>query len=187
MNSFIMKIIENIEEVLYTEEQINTRIEELANEISKDYKNKEVIIIGLFKGSFLMVSDLVKKLTVETKIDFLSASSYGNSTISSGEIQINKDINIDIEGKHIIIVEDLIDTGQTLYWIKNHFQHKRPESIKICCLLNKKVERNNENDINIDYVGFDCPNKFVVGYGMDYAEHYRTLPFIGVLKPSVYE
>ena len=180
MNSYIMK---NFEEVLYTEEQINTRVEELANEISKDYTNKEVIIIGLLKGSFLMVSDLVKKLTVDTKIDFLSVSSYGNSTTSSGKIQINKDINIDVEGKHIIIVDDLIDTGQTLNWIKNHFQHKRPESIKICCLLNKKVERN--NDINIDYVGFDCPNKFVVGYGMDYAEHYRTLPFIGVLKPIV--
>jgi hypoxanthine phosphoribosyltransferase len=174
----------NISKILFTEKQILKRIGELAIEISNDYHGKEIIICCLLKGAFFLVSDLVRRLTVKNQIDFMIVSSYDNRTKSSGSVKLEKDLSINPSGRHIIIVEDLIDTGTTLKWIKQHLLCKDVASLKICCLLDKKARR--ETKVQIDYCGFDCPDEFVIGYGMDFAEDYRSLPFVGVLKPEVY-
>jgi hypoxanthine phosphoribosyltransferase len=178
------EFIVNIEKVLFTESQIQQRVRCLAQQISQDFAGKELIVCGLLKGAFLFVADLSRYLTVRNKIDFIVASSYGDGTTSSGSVKLKKDIDIDPKGRHVIIVEDLIDTGTTLAWVKQHFISKEVASLKICCLLNK-VERRVCN-VPVDYCGWECPDEFVVGYGMDYAEDYRTLPFVGVLKRDAY-
>jgi hypoxanthine phosphoribosyltransferase len=184
-NKFVPKEYANeINLVLFTEKQIQNRVRELADQISQDYAGKNILICGLLKGAFLLVADLSRRLRVKNQVDFIVASSYGTGTKSSGSVKLKKDLDIDPKGKDIIIVEDLIDTGTTLAWIKRHFESKGAASLKICCLLNKTARR--VCDVTIDYCGFECPDEFVVGYGMDYAEDYRTLPFVGVLKPKMY-
>eukprot|EP00942_MAST-04A_sp_MAST-4A-sp1_P001597 g1597.t1 len=168
------KYHETLGKILFTEEMIEKRITEMAAQISKDYEGEEILIVGLLKGAILFVADLVRKLTVPSSINFIIASSYGHGV----------NIDVDPKGKHVLIVEDLIDTGNTLAWVKKHFESKEVASFKLCCLLDKKARRT--ANVDVDYVGFDCPDEFVVGYGMDFAEHYRTLPFVGVLKPEAY-
>eukprot|EP00656_Telonema_subtile_P029858 TRINITY_DN32920_c0_g2_i2.p1 TRINITY_DN32920_c0_g2~~TRINITY_DN32920_c0_g2_i2.p1 ORF type:complete len:187 (+),score=51.30 TRINITY_DN32920_c0_g2_i2:88-648(+) len=179
-----MCIRDRIESVLFTPEEIQTRCRELAAEISRDHEGQEVIVVGLLKGAFLVLADVARHLTVPNMVDFIAVSSYGSGKESSGSVKLKKDLSIDPAGKHIIIIEDLIDTGGTLKWIQNFLSTKNPASVKLCCLL-AKTERRSES-VQLDYLGYDCPDGFVVGYGMDFAEHYRTLPFVGLLKPEAY-
>ena len=172
-------------DILYTEIEIQKRVQELAEEISEDYEGEEVIVVGILKGAFIFTADLVRHLTCKNIIDFMDVSSYGSGTISSGKITLDKDLTCDPKGRHVILVEDLIDTGNTLQWIKEYLQSKDTKSVKICCLLDKDVKR--KNYIDVDYVGFKCPNEFVVGYGMDYDGAYRNCPHVGILHPEVYQ
>jgi hypoxanthine phosphoribosyltransferase len=169
-----------IDRVLFTEEQINTRIKELATQISEKYKGKKLLCVGLLNGAFVFVANLLKYLTIQYEVDFMCVSSYGNSTTSSGSVKLKKDMSIDPKDRHILIIEDLIDTGNTLHWLQGHLENKNCASVSICCLLDKKVSRS--INVHIDFTGFECGNEFVIGYGMDYANEYRCLPFIGVLK-----
>lgn len=174
----------DIEKVLFTEEEVHQRVKELADQINRDYAGTEVVLVCILRGSYIFTADLSRYLTVPTTIDFMSVSSYGSGTVSTGAIQVKKDLSDDPAGKHLILVEDILDTGNTLFALKNLLLHRKAASIRICTLLNKPSRR--EKSINADYVGYEVPNSFVVGYGMDYNEHYRNLPFVGVLKPSVY-
>ena len=176
---------DKIERILFTAEEIQGKVRELAARISADHVGEDIMVVGLLKGAFLAVADVARHLTVANTVDFMVASSYGGkSTTSSGTVRLKKDLDIDPAGKHIVIVEDLIDTGNTLQWVKAYLQTKGVKSVKICCILDKVSRR--EADVQIDYVGWECPDEFVVGYGMDFDEEYRTLPFIGVLKPEAY-
>eukprot|EP00940_MAST-03C_sp_MAST-3C-sp2_P003279 g3279.t1 len=179
------KYADKIERVLFSSDRIQGRIKELADRISKDYDGESVIVVGLLKGAFMAVADVARHLTIPNEIDFMVASSYGQGTVTSGVIKLKKDLGINPAGRHILIVEDLIDTGTTLKWIKDYLLSKNPKSVKLCCILDKKARRT--ADVRVDYVGFECPDEFVVGFGMDYAGHFRTLPFVGVLKPSAYK
>lgn len=172
--------------MLFSSDQLQTRVKELAARISKDYAGESIIVVGLLKGAFMAVADVARHLTVPNEIDFMVASSYGHgSTTTSGVIKLKKDLGVDPSNRHILIVEDLIDTGTTLAWIKKYLLGKKPKSVKICCILDK-YERRTAN-VKVDYVGYACPDEFVVGYGMDFSGHFRTLPFVGVLKPSAYK
>ena len=171
--------------VLFSRSELENRIRELSKTISKDYEGESVLVVGLLKGAFIAVADVARNLTVPNQIDFMVASSYGHGTETSGVIKLKKDLDVDPSGKNILIVEDLIDTGTTLEWIKKYLLTKDPKSVRICCILDKKARRT--SSVKVDYVGFDCPDEFVVGYGMDFAGDFRTLPFVGVLKPSAYD
>ena len=175
---------ETIGKILFSESELQNRIRELAAQISRDYEGKNIVVVGLLKGAFMALADVARRLTVPNKVDFMVASSYGSGTKSSGVIKLKKDIDIDPLGQHILIVEDLVDTGNTLAWIKNYLLSKQPASVKICCVLDKVSRRTAE--VEVDYVGFECPDEFVVGFGMDFAGDYRTLPYVGVLKPECY-
>lgn len=170
----------NIKKILFTEEEIQKRIDEMAKIISEDYKGKNILAIVLLKGAMMFSTDLLKRLKAKYEVDNMVISSYGNETVSPGSIRIKKDLSIDPKDRHVLIIEDLIDTGNTLNWIIKHLQLKGCASIKIAVLLNKKCKR--IVNIPIDYVGFECPDEFVIGYGMDYMEKYRCLPFIGILN-----
>ena len=179
----------DIGEILFTEQHIQGKIKELAREISEYYRSrvsrkKPLVCVGLLTGSFIFVSDLLRHLSIPYIIDFMVVSSYGSSTTSTGSIKLKKDMSIDPAGRDILILEDLIDTGHTLKWIQSHLSNKRINSLRLCCLLNKQERR--EVEVQIDYCGFVCPDKFVVGYGMDFNEQFRCLPCIGVLKPEAY-
>ncbi len=176
-----MKKDENIDKILISEEDINKKVKELAKQISDDIKNKENVpcIIGLLKGSFIFIADLTRYIDVPVEIDFMIVSSYGNNKIGS-EIKILKDVDIPLTGRDVIIVEDIIDTGCTLEKICEILKTRNPSYLKICTLLNKPSRR--KVDIKIDYNGFDIEDEFVVGYGIDYAQKYRNLPYIGVVK-----
>lgn len=178
-------MIEDIEEIILSENEIKERIEELGLQIEEDYKDKPLVIIGILKGSILFTSDLVRKINLPLTLDFMAVSSYGNTTQSTGVVKIIKDLDKNIEGKHILIVEDIIDSGLTLKYLKEILSARGPASIKICTLLDKPSRR--KEYVNVDYVGFEVPNAFIVGYGIDYAERYRNLPYIGILKPELYE
>ncbi len=170
-----------IGEVMISEEEIMKKIDQLGETISRDYKDKEVLIIGVLKGAFVFLSDLVKKIDSSMLcIDFMAVSSYGASTKSTGVVRIIKDLDTSIEGKDVLIVEDIIDTGLTLHYLCDNLRSRNPKSLKICTLLDKPERR--EIDIIADYVGFNVPNKFIVGYGLDYEEKYRNLPYITCLK-----
>jgi len=175
---------EDVSEVLLSEEQIQARIGELAAQISADYRGKDLLLVCVLKGGILFLTDLMRQLDIPHAIDFMAISSYGASTETSGVVRILMDLNTSIEGKNVLIVEDIVDTGHTLDYILRNLSTRRPASLKVCTLLNKPSRRVIE--VPIHYVGFDIPNKFVIGYGLDYAELYRNLPFIGVLKPDVY-
>lgn len=163
--------------ILLTEEQLQTRILELANEIMKDYSQKELIFICILKGSVYFTVDLSKRIRNPLKLEFMQVSSYGNAHTSSGNIQIKLDLKESIQGKDVIIIEDIIDTGRTLHYLKNYLQEKLPHSLKICTLLDKSERR--EFDVHADYVGFKIPDHFVVGYGLDNQDFERNLPYIG--------
>lgn len=170
--------------MLFTDKEIQSQVKKLAQKICHDYQGRSVICVGLLNGAMVFLADLLRHFTVPYKVDFIVVSSYGTSTISSSSIQLKKDIGLDVCGKDVLIIEDLIDTGNTLQWIQNHLKGKGCASIKICCLLDKKERR--ISPVTVDYIGFECPDEFIVGYGMDYAEDYRCLPFIGVLKSSAF-
>lgn len=174
----------DIKEVLISEEQIKQAVERIALQLEKDFEGKEVLFVGLLKGSIAFMADLLKAYQKTCTIDFMDVSSYGAGTQSTGRVNIIKDLSQPIDGKDIVIVEDIIDSGNTLSFIKAYFAAKNANSVKICTLLNKPDRR--VVDIDVDYIGYDIPDEFVVGYGLDYDEHYRNLPYIGILDRSVY-
>ena len=177
-------MIEDIKEVLVSTEAIATRVKEIGDEISADYAGKDILMIGVLRGAVIFMADLARAISRPVAIDFMAVSSYGAATHSSGVVRILKDLDEDIEGKHLLIVEDIIDSGLTLKYLVENLKSRKPASIKVCTLLSKPSRR--KVDVPVDYNGFTIPDQFVVGYGLDYAEKYRNLPFIGVLKPESY-
>jgi len=177
-------VIHDVEKVLFTKEQIAAKVVELGAQISKDYSGQDILMIGVLRGAVLFMADLARAITVPVALDFMAVSSYGSSTTSSGVVRIIKDLDESVQGKHILVVEDIIDTGLTLNYLLDNLKSRNPASIKLCTLLNKPDRR--KTPVAIDYNGFTIPDEFVVGYGLDYAEKYRNLPFIGILKPEVY-
>ena len=175
---------QDIQRTLFSQEEIDRRLDELAAEINRDYAGKEPMLISVLRGSFVFMADLTRKITLPCTVDFMAVSSYGKGTTSSGQVQITKDLSDDIEGKDILVVEDILDSGNTLSYLMKLLQARHPASIRLCTLLDKPERR--VVPVQADYVGFTIPDEFVVGYGLDYAEKYRNLPYIGVLKPSVY-
>lgn len=174
----------DIQEVLFTEEQLDRRVREIAAQIEKDYEGEEIMLIGVLRGSFVFMADLSRRIDLPCTLDFMAVSSYGKGTSSSGQVQITKDLSSDITGKHIIVVEDILDSGNTLSYLLKLLEQRNPASIRLCTLLDKPERRVKE--VKVDYSGFTIPDAFVVGYGLDYAEQYRNLPYIGILKPEVY-
>ena len=177
-------MMEDIQQVLYTEEQIKNRVKGLAKELDDEYQGKNPLILCILKGSFIFTSDLVRAMETPCEVDFIQASSYGMNS-SSGTLKIKKDLDADIRGRHVIVAEDILDTGITLSYIANMLKDRGAASVKICAFFTKPARR--KVDIEADYVGFEVPNEFIVGYGLDYAERYRGLPYVGVLKREVYE
>lgn len=175
----------DIEKVLFSAEQIHERIQEMGQRIAADYADKKLLLVGILKGANMFMADLSRAIPLNAQMDFMIASSYGNAATSSGHLQIVKDLSGDLSGKHILLVEDLIDTGLTLHELKEYLISRGAASVKIAALLDKPDRRT--IPVELDYVGFQVPNEFIIGYGIDYAENYRTLPFVGVLKRSVYE
>ena len=176
---------EVLEKTLISEEQLKTRISELAKQIEKDYEGKSPVIVGVLKGSVLFYTDLVRQIDLPLTVDFMSISSYGAGVNSTGEVKIIKDIDGKIGGKDVIIVEDIVDSGYSMNCLLKLFATRSPKSVRVCALLDKPSRR--EISVPIDYTGFQVANEFVVGYGLDYAGLYRNIPFIGVLKKEVYE
>jgi hypoxanthine phosphoribosyltransferase len=175
----------DIAEVLVDEERLRRRVRELGEAISRDYRDVcDLLLVAVLKGSVMFLADLMRALTVSHAIDFMATSSYADSSESSGIVRILKDLDVNIEGRHVLVVEDIVDTGHTLDYLLRILAERRPASLKVCALLNKSARR--EVDIHIDYIGFDIPNKFVVGYGLDFCELYRNLPYIGVLREELY-
>lgn len=177
-------MVNDLEEVLITEEAITKRVKELGAQISEDYRACDIIVVGILKGALVFMADLIRHLTIPVIMDFAVVSSYGAATETSGVVRILKDLDQPIEGKHVLIVEDIIDTGLTMHYLVNNLKARKPLSVKVCTLLDKPSRR--EVDVRPDYCGFSIPDRFVVGYGLDYAEHYRNLPQVGVLKAEVY-
>jgi hypoxanthine phosphoribosyltransferase len=175
----------DIKEVLISEEELQQKCDELAHTLSEEYKDRYPLVIGVLKGAILFMADLTKRMNIHLEMDFMDVSSYGNSTVSSGEVKIIKDLDTSLEGRDILIVEDIIDSGLTLSYLVDLFKHRKANSIKIVTLLDKPTGR--KVDIKPDLAGFIVPDAFVVGYGLDFAERYRNLPYIGILKPEVYE
>lgn len=176
---------QDIQQVLFNEEQLAKRIEELGAEITADYKGENLLVLGILKGSNIFMADLVRKITIPMKLDFMMVSSYGNASESTGVVKIIKDVEYAIEDQHVLIVEDIIDSGLTLKYLKKLLETRNPKSVKICTLLDKPSRR--KEFVEVNYIGYEVPDEFIVGYGIDYAEHYRNLPYIGVLKREVYE
>lgn len=175
----------NIQEVLITKEEIHARIKELAAQITQDYAGKDLLVICVLKGALPFMADLIREIQLPLTIDFMAVSSYGDATSSSGAVMILKDLETNIHGRHVLIVEDIIDSGLTLNYLIENLQARKPASLKICTLLDKPDRR--QVDIKVDYKGFQIPDAFVVGYGLDFAEQYRNLPDICILKPQAYE
>ncbi len=175
---------DDIETVLVSEQQIAARVAELADEVGADYADRDVLLVGVLKGAVLFMSDFARALSRPSQMEFMAVSSYGSATSSSGVVRILKDLDRDISGRDVLIIEDIVDSGLTLSWLIKNLESRRPASLEVCALLRKpdavKV------DVRVRYIGFDIPNVFVVGYGLDYAERYRELSFIGTLRPAVY-
>jgi hypoxanthine phosphoribosyltransferase len=186
MGTPVTQMHEDLEQILITEEQIAERIKELGAQISKDYEGKELVLIGVLKGAVIFLSDLVRQITIPVVYDFVAIESYGPTTRSSGVVRILKDLDEPVESKHVVIVEDIVDTGLTLRvsYLRENIKSRAAASVKVCALLDKPARR--EVDLEVDYSGFIVPNKYVVGYGLDYNGQYRRLPYIGVLRPEVY-
>ena len=177
----------DIAQVLLSEEQLQTRVREMAAQISEDYRDKNPTMVCILKGAIMFYTDLLRAMPIPVSMDFMAVSSYGKSTKSSGEVEIRKDLSSSIEGKHVIIVEDIVDSGFTLTYLTKMLASRGAASIKLCTLLDKPSRRAPGITLKSDYAGFEVGNEFVVGYGLDYAEKYRNLPYIGILKPEVYE
>jgi len=176
---------EDVAEVLITEEELQTRVAELGQAISADYQGKDPLLVCILRGAVVFLSDLIRQMTIPHEMDFMAVSSYGGTrTESTGIVRILMDLKTNIHGRHVLIVEDIVDTGLTLDYIMANLKTRQPASLRTCALLNKQERR--RVDVPLDYVGFNIPDKFVVGYGLDYGEKYRNLPFIGVLKPELY-
>jgi hypoxanthine phosphoribosyltransferase len=178
-------MIENMEKILLSEEQLQTRIKELAEQLNKEYADKDPIFVGVLKGVVMFFGDMVKRINVPCQIDFMWISSY-SGTNSSGTMTVKRDVSADIKGRHVVILEDIFDTGTSLDFTYKHLLSKEPASLKVCTLLDKPERRKPGITLQPDYTGFVIPNEFVVGYGLDFNEHYRNLPYVGVLKPEVY-
>ena len=174
----------DIKEILFTEEQIQAKVKELAEKITHDYRDKTPVLVGVLNGAFVFLADLMRHLDLTCTVDFVSWSSYGKDTSSSGIFRIMKDLETNVESKHVLIVEDIIDTGLTLHYLLDTVRARRPASVKVVALLDKPSRRRIE--ATADYLGFQIPDAFVVGYGLDFAQRYRNLPFIAVLKPEIY-
>jgi len=170
--------------VVVTEKQISTRLDQIAAQIRADYVGKEVLMVGVLKGAVMVMADLARRLPPDFQMDWMAVSSYGSGTKSSGVVRILKDLDADLTGRHVLIVEDIVDTGVTLSWLLGNLRSRGAESVEVATLLRKPDAV--QVEIDVRYIGFDIPNDFVVGYGLDWAEKYRTLPFVAVLKPSVY-
>lgn len=180
-----MRLQDNLAKILIPSDRLQARIYELGAQLSQDYDDTRPLLVCVLKGGVMFLSDLSRTLSIPHELDFMAISSYGGTRVeSSGVVRILMDLNTNIERRHVLIVEDIIDTGRTLHYIRETFQARNPASVKICALLNKPERR--EVEIPLDYVGFDIPNEFVVGYGLDFDELYRNLPYIGVLKPEMY-
>lgn len=175
---------EHVESILYSEEQLRARVKELGAQITADYAGKEPVLASVLRGSYIFMADLTRAIDLPVTVDFMAVSSYGAGTKSSGQVEIKKDLSDSIEGRDLIIVEDILDSGNTLYYLMEILKARKPASIRICTLMDKPERRT--QPIVADYVGFEIPDAFVVGYGLDYAEKYRNLPYVGILKPSVY-
>ena len=175
----------DIERILISQEEIQVRCKELGKELTEIYQNTKPLVVGVLKGAVPFMADIVRSIDTYLELDFMDVSSYGNATVSSGEVKIVKDLDTNVEGRDLLIVEDIIDSGRTLAYLVDLFKYRKAKSVKIVTLLDKPEGR--VVNIEADYVGFNVPNEFVVGYGLDYAEAYRNLPYIGVLKPSVYQ
>lgn len=177
-------MLNDIHEILYDAEQIQHKVKELGEQLSRDFKDRNPLVICILKGAFIFMADLVKAMDIPLEIDFMAVSSYGSSTKSSGVVKIVKDLDTPVEGRDVLIVEDIIDSGHTLNYLVRILQERQPASLRIVTLLDKPERR--EVAHHVDWVGFSIPNDFVVGYGLDYNELYRNLPYIGVLRPAVY-
>ncbi|KGM08614.1 hypoxanthine phosphoribosyltransferase [Cellulomonas bogoriensis] len=175
---------QDLERVLLTEEQIGTRLDELAAQIDADYAGREVLLVGVLKGAVMVMADLARRLHLPVEMDWMAVSSYGAGTTSSGVVRILKDLDADLTGRHVLIVEDIIDSGLTLSWLLSNLRTRGPASVEVATMLRKPEAA--KVDVDVRYVGFDIPTDFVVGYGLDYAEKYRNLPFVGTLAPHVY-
>lgn len=176
---------EDIKEILLSEEEISKKIKEIGKNISRDYKGKNLMLVGVLKGSVMYMASLMKEIDIPCTMDFMSVSSYGNSTTSSGVVRILKDLDSDVDDKDVLIVEDIIDSGITLKYLAEYIKARKPRSLEITTLLNKPERR--KVDIDVKYMGFEVPDYFLVGYGLDYAEKYRNLPYIGILKEEIYK
>ena len=174
----------DVERILYTEEELRDRVRALGRQITADYAGREPLLISVLRGSYIFMADLTRSINLDVTLDFMSVSSYGAGTVSSGQVEIKKDLSASIEGRDLIIVEDILDSGNTLYYLLDVLRARKPASIRLCTLMDKPERR--VKPIKADYVGFTIPDAFIVGYGLDYAEKYRNLPYVGILKPSVY-
>ncbi len=174
-----------IDEVLFSKEDIEKKVDYLGELITDDYLGEELLVVGVLKGANIFLSDLIRKIKLPVEIDFMAVSSYGLSTESSGVVRVIKDLDYSIEGRNVLIIEDIIDTGLTLNYLYKNLQSRKPKSIKICTLLNKPERR--KVDIQVDYIGYKIPDKFIVGYGIDYGEKFRNLPYIATLKEEAYK
>ncbi len=177
-------MLKDIDKVLISEEELDKKTSELAKAISEDFAGKELIMIGILKGGVVFASDLIKKINIPMEIEFMAVSSYGKESETSGVVTLKKDVDTTLEGKNVIVVEDIVDSGYTMKYLRKLLLDRHAESVKICTLLSKPSRRKVE--IDLDYVGFEVPDEFVVGYGLDFDEKYRNLPFVGVLKREVY-
>ncbi len=175
----------DIQQVLYSEEELRQRVKELGCQITADYAGKNPMLISVLRGSYIFMADLTRSINLDVTVDFMVVSSYGAGTVSSGQVEIKKDLSDTIEGRDLIVVEDILDSGNTLYYLMDVLKARKPASIRLCTLMDKPERRT--KPITADYVGFTIPDAFIVGYGLDYDEKYRNLPYVGVLKQSVYE
>ena len=176
----------NIQKILLSEEQIQAKVQEMAETLSKEYAGKDPVFVGVLKGVVIFFADIIRKVNIPCEIDFMCLSSYGG-TNSTGNVAVKKDLSVDIKGRHVVILEDIYDTGNSLDFTYHYLLSKEPASLKICTLLDKPDRRKAGITLVPDYIGFTIPNEFVVGYGLDFNEHYRNLPYIGVLKPETYQ
>ncbi len=174
----------DLTQILITEEEIHAKLAELSRRIEADYAGKDILLVGVLKGAVMVMADLARELTLPVSMDWMAVSSYGSGTQSSGVVRILKDLDADLTGRHVIIVEDIIDSGLTLSWLRSNLGSREPASVEVCTLLRKPEAA--KVDVPVRYVGFDIPSEFVIGYGLDYAERYRNVPFVGTLAPHVY-
>ena len=175
----------DIKEILIPAERLQTRVAELAAQIDADYAGRELLLVGVLKGAVMVMADLARAMHLPVEMDWMAVSSYGSGTRSSGVVRILKDLDADITGKHVLVVEDIVDSGLTLSWLVGNLESRGPASVRVCVMLRKPAAAT--MDVDVAYTGFDIANEFVVGYGLDYAERYRNLPFIGTLAPQVYK